>query len=440
MSLRTWAIGLLFFGMWTGVVPSSGESTLNVGTTTLSTNHTYISLTGAGTLTLEAGVTLTLQGTTGTFSGTLNGALGTLALSAGTHTFLTQPGSTLGTVALAAGTKLHVGDASASGYLKVNAVSGAGTVHIGEKGTYEVGGDQAIGAIEGSGTLDLKGYTLTTRATAASPFSGKITSLEESGGLCLGDNLYCNTMEGSYLNYFGREPSGQTLYLGYGGGEGVLSVRSNAYSSGGVFVGYTGKGTLNFLNGLSYTGTTFSLGNESTAASVGIVHVTGDMSYAATSPLVLGYNAVDGGTGSLLVSGGLTVTSTINIGRVGTFSAGSLAGTGTLNFLQNSTLTLDGTADGTFSGAIKSSTAGNGTIIKNGAASQTFSGNLTTFSGNIAVNEGALTAGALTQANLLMPNAGTYTLTGDQAWTRLNGADGRITFIAKRLEKFAKKM
>ncbi|GHS91367.1 hypothetical protein AGMMS49949_01630 [Alphaproteobacteria bacterium] len=414
----------------------------------LTASEAYTYVMGPGELTMNTYTLTLMEGSeTESFDGMLNGASGKMTFWEGDHTFKTQPGSTLGAVEFADKTspelegfskevKLHIGTDAAEGYLKVNAVSGEGLVNIGEKGTYELGGNQTISVLEGSGTLDLKGYSLTTKTTSLSPFAGKITS--SGGRLTLTEDIYLNTTEGSSIYVLSRVVMGPTLYLGYDGGDGFLSITvkdTDTYFGNGAFrVGHTGKGTLNFVNGLRYTGTAFHIGNESTAASVGIVNVTGTMS-VATNPVHLGYNGTSGGTGSLNVSEGLTVSSALNIGRVGTFSAGSLAGTGTLDFKQDSTLTLNGTADGDFSGTLNSAEAGYGTLIKNGSAAQTLRGPLTNFTGNITVaeNGGSLTVAAVGQHDapahiLTLGSSSAYTLTGAQYWKGIDGA-GTLTLL-----------
>ena len=128
---------------------ASSSAVVSLGANTLTTGADNSSTTYAGAITGTGGLTKTGTGSL-TLSG-INTYIGATIVSSG---------------------KLVV--AGGSAIADTSAVSVAGT------GTLELGSAEAIGALNGAGTVLLDGHALTTRSATATTFSGAITG---SGGL-----------------------------------------------------------------------------------------------------------------------------------------------------------------------------------------------------------------------------------------------------------------
>ena len=197
----------------------SGSGTLEInGIASIEANITLsvASVTGAGTLSIASGYTLTLETNLTLTSLTITGA-GTLSIASG-YTLTIGGNIALsvasvtgaGTLSIASGYTLTV---SGNVTLSVVSVTGAGTLEIASGYTLTVSGNVTLSVVSvtGAGTLEIaSGYTLTVQNTSISPsvlFSGSGT-LEIGSGVTGGSVSTTTTFWGFYVNAVTELPLG----------------------------------------------------------------------------------------------------------------------------------------------------------------------------------------------------------------------------------------
>jgi fibronectin-binding autotransporter adhesin len=293
----------------------------------LQVSSTGVIMLSSGTLNAE---TLNNGGSISVFEGTLSvtggGALNGTALTTGQTLVgydggggtLVQSGSlsqsVLGTLTVGSGTG-STGVASLSGGSLTASNADVGT--FGGVGTLlQSGGSSSLGYVllasgtTSAGTVSLSGGSITTQTLVVGALGGNGTLLQSSGSSSLGN-----------------------LVVSSNGGGGTVSLSGGSLSATTTTVGFTqvsypqGNGTL-LQNGGSSSLGALSVGggfiaNETT--STGIVSLTGGSLTASSTEIGGG----DGGGGTFLQSGSLTVSSlgTVTVGSVGTIvlSDGTMA-------------------------------------------------------------------------------------------------------------------
>lgn len=312
-----------------------------------------IRLDTRGTLSADAGATLTVSGSiSGTGDLRKEGA-GTVLLS-GNNSY---GGNTL----IAAGTLLAAGG---------NAIPDWSGVTIEAPGLLSLAHNESIASLSGEGRVDLSSHVLTISGGATTTFIGSISGagqlrIENGSTVALaGDNSYTG----------GTSISGSTLFVGAGG------------TSGSIQGDVVNDGTLAFFR-------------ADTAAFGGAISGSGTVAQIGTGTLILsGNNSYTGGT--LVTAGGtLQVSQSANLGseqsdvvlQKGTLAiAGGFAtsrtmrldGGGTVSVADGGWLTLTGSVIGT-NGLTKS---GAGTLIL--AGSNSYSGGTVITQGRLQVGDG----------------------------------------------------
>ena len=379
---------------------------------------------GRGTLRIEGG---------GQVSNVNNGKLGVSPGSTGTVT-VTGDGSKWTT-----GGDLSVG-CSGSGTLNIEAGGEAGHryCYIGENpgstGAVTVTGANSKWPIsrglyvskEGGGTLTVADGGLVTAGTLyASPGNllgnGTITATQ---GAVLDADLVFDAAHGTT----------QTLAFGTGG---TLSL--TVTSAGDLGAGYKGTGTLRIADGMAITAVTGYLGYYSGSIGTATVDGKGAAWNTTGSLYVGGSSGAAGGTASLTVKNGgsVTVAGTLTLWKSdsavtvsgGTLTAGTLSGTmGTTRITDpvgGTALTVGSTASSTFSGTIVDDT-GPGSLTKVGSGAQTLGG-VNTYSGGTTVSAGWLRLGT----NNALPLGKNVTVQGGSTLSigAYSSSPGTVTLI-----------
>jgi len=500
-----------FSGVIAGISMTSGITKTSSGTLTLSGDSTFVGITqiddgtitlsgslGSGTVNVSSGATLN-DTNGGLPSGASLTNAGTVVLGANdTIASLTNSGTINGTgytltattYALNGGSEINAdlgaGTITSNGAVAINGTTSAatidivtGTVTLGSggrltntptvtvDGNMDLGGNETIGSLLGTGGVSVQDGTLTSNSGT---FSGVIFGTNSSYGLTKATSQTL-TLSGDNTYVGPTHVTAGTLSL-----QGILESTSIIIDSGATFTdsdgglyatpaltvngtfnledddgidALSGSGIINLQNSiLTVNSGTFSgsinegvagdgVNDGLTKASLGTLTLSGSSSY-------LGTTQVDEGTliltGSLAsgnvnvaagatfedVNGGLLSTSTATV--LGTFTLESsnainaLNGSGTVN-LDGSTLTL---AQGVFTGVA----AGNGGITKTSSDTFSLSGN-NTYTGTTQVNGGILSLtgsldssiinivsgatlqdmnGGLSESNAMLTNAGTLLL------------------------------
>ncbi len=322
------------------------------------------------------------------------------------------------------------------------------------QGTYQLGGLTGLlantliinqsgssvnsGVFTGAGSLVFTGGG-TMNMTGASNFTGGLTieggsTIDTTGGGTFANSLGVTVADGA-----------STLIVGTATGIGSLTnagtVTANAMF--GVGGNVTNTGTLN----VNYVDPNAASPMPSLVVNGSVTNTGGTINLAADSITLIGGNLVNSGTvsnnaGALRVGGNVTNSGTIGIGAnsVTTFtgslantgmittasalSIGSLSGaSGTITLNNTALLTINQTANGTYSGTI----TGSGSVLKDGAATLTLAGVANTFSpaaleiaqGTLAVNG----AGILNQALAVAVDGGATLglVSGNQTIHNLTG-------------------
>ena len=333
-------------------------------------NDTIASFSGAGSITLGNGNTLTAfsDNSSASYGGDLSGAGGFTKAGTGTLT-LTGTNTYTGTTTIDAGT-LQLGDSGTTGSIAGSVVNN-GMLVFNRSNAVTMNSSQII---SGSGNLTQAGLgTLTL--SGANTYSG-ITSINNgvlviSSDGNLGEAPVSATADSLVLNGGTLQTTAnfslnanRSISLGANGGTFLLNSSTLTYS--GVIAGTgnltkTGSGTLTLSGANTFSGiTTIKSGNLSISSDSNLG--------AAPSSATAGKLVLDGGT--LLTTANLTLDA-----NRGVTLNGSLGGT--FNQNANTTLTHAGVIDGT------------GKLIKAGQGTLVLSGT-NTFSGVTSINNGVL--------------------------------------------------
>ena len=300
--------------------------------------ETIASFSGAGSIVLGSGGTLTIGGgnTSWTFAGPISGAGGLVKTGTGTLT-LTGTANSPGSLTANAGT-IAIGAAGAISSATVLGASGAGIVDLGTTSTTAGGLNLTGGRAQTStGVLTLAGDAVATSSGG--------TAAVVAGKLALSGT--------------------RTFTVNAGGATSDLTISAIVSGSGSLIK--AGSGVLLLSAANSYSGTT--------TINAGTLRLSGGAAIADASPVTFA-NA----SGAVLDLAGSSET------------VGALAGGGALGgniTLGSGTLTSGGNnTSTTYSGAI----SGSGGIAKNGTGTLTLAGT-NSFAGATAVNGGILRLG-----------------------------------------------
>jgi len=250
-----------------------------------------------------------------------------------------------------------------------NVIASTSALNVGAGGTFELNWsvNQTLGSLAGSGSVNIRGNTLTVGDSTSTTFSGVLSDSgsygtlvkQGSGTLTLSG---ANTYTGPTTINAGALVVANSSALG-------TSTYGNTVASGAA---------LQFQGNVTLTEGEFSVAGTGVGGTGALRNISGNNTLAA---------AVD-------LAGDTTVTST----------AGSLTVSGQVNVGSSSTLTVAGAGNTEFSGAITNSSnitqSGTGTLTFSGSSANSFSGALTINSGTVVFNKtagtDAFTGSALT--------------------------------------------
>jgi fibronectin-binding autotransporter adhesin len=343
---QTQGTGALIFGNTAGTVTVSDTVSASAGLQLATSGYLLtggtISLTGAtsgsNTITVNSAVTGTINSILAGSAGMTKAGAGTLALG-GANTLT-------GTVAVAAGTLATTTS---------NVVANAAFVDVSSGAIFQLGGNDTVAAILGSGTVDVQANTLTADTAATGSFAGVIQGtggLTKAGAATFtlsGNNTYsgatnvnAGTLATSAADRIGNSSdvtvaSGATLQLG--GAETVGSIAG----AGGVAIGGSAFTAGGSGASTSYSGAISGVGGSFTKAGAGTLTFTGSNTYTGATTVSAGTLAFSGagsvdstslvvGSGATLdvsaVTGGYTLGSGKTLSGVGTVAGGMTLGNG----------------------------------------------------------------------------------------------------------------
>ena len=407
----------------TGSITTSAGVIYNYATsdsyTTLAVTNSSIS---AKTLTFGGGANYTVSSTvTGNNSTASNN---TLTISAGTTTF-TGTVSNFGTIAVASGATLNLsgevsfsGESTLTGAGAVN-ISGTGTKTFGtiktlesgqnvNKSTLTIAKDTTVSATNFNNAWGLKTLTVNGALKVSEKFSYANGSKSDGGDTITGTGTISATTfnigNNGYYNV-----SGVTLEVGSGGivhdathtyalNLGATTVKATADF---IFVADGTTGSTNLTD--ATTGTTFDTNGKAVTVNA-VLNGSGKLVKSGAGTLTL--NGANTYTGETNISAGTLVagsasalgTGTVSVAEdaelsLGTnaVSIGTLSGAGTIGLATgttSSTLTVNLSADGEFSGTLSGAVS----LAKSGSKSLTLSGDNSSLTGNVEINAGTLVA------------------------------------------------
>jgi fibronectin-binding autotransporter adhesin len=367
------------------------------------------------------------------------------------------------------------------------ALSDSAAVTITSPGRLQLGGNETIGGLMGSGSVDLGANALTLANSSNANYAGNISG---TGGVTFagtasqtlsGTNSYTGatqvnsgTLRAGSTSAFGSGSSvsvasGATLDLaGFNTSVGILTgagnltlgsaaLRVGGTNSSSTFAGvisgtgsvnHVGTGTLTLSGANSYSGgTTVSQGTL--AAGAAGVFGTGAMNVASGATLDLaGFNNSVGaltGAGTVALGAG---TLTANTGAAGATFAGTLTGTGGFTMAGTGVQTLSGVNSYTGATTVNSGTLragstgalGAGAVTVASGATLDLAGFATTLqtlngTGSVAIGAGALTVGANNSSSsfagvisgpgsLTQTGTGTFTISGANTYTGATNVNG----------------
>ena len=389
-----------------GALASGAPLVVNSGTLNLSDSNTTSALSGlGGTLAIASSSVLTINGSSGAFSGSISGLGGiavtnsaTLTLNGANNTY-SGPTSLIGSATL---------NASAS---TANTLSSGSDITIAASATLALNGqDNAVPSIAGSGHVNLGAGTLSLTASSTT-FSGNIFG---TGGLSInalgtftlnstGINLYSGLTTLSNLgtlvaNAAGAFSPNSTVYLqnngelslngfdntiqnlkGDAGGIVSLSTNTLTFGADNASWAFAGQITSGIGGGLTKNGTgTFTLtGTTNNYLGTTTVNSSGSFQAGATNSFSAYSDFLLNGTSTLDLNGWDNTISDLN-GGSGTFV---LLTPGT----DSGTLTIDG-GIGTYNGSIS---AGGGLTLTNGSTF-TLTSTLNDYSGPTLVTDSSI--------------------------------------------------
>ncbi len=390
-SSSTWTGGTKLtegiLNLFSGSALSSGTLTMNGGTLEFTTS-TPLTVANAISIPLAMTADISVDGATHTLSGIISGS-GGLAKSGPTELILSGNNTYTGGTSVTAGT-LTLGI--------TNGVPASTSLALAPSTTFKLSTfNENLGALTGTGTVDLGTGTLTAGGSLSSTFAGNITGLGNFSKTGTGTL----TLSGKLLH------SGQTSA---NGGTLVVSNANSLSSSSDLGVGI--QGTLDLRASQSIP-TILGKGNVSLGANTLTLAPASDGSFLG-SLKGNGGSLVKNGVGNFTLSGSNTYTGSTTVNRgtlflasgslagtvtvagnagfaiVGDRSIGSLSGAGNVS-VGNATLTLGGDSNSTtFSGDFSSDGAGVGLVTKVGSGTFTLDKSGMAYSGGITVSEGLL--------------------------------------------------
>jgi fibronectin-binding autotransporter adhesin len=380
---QTQGTGTLIFGNTAGTVTVSDTVSASAGMQLATTGYLItggtISLAGAtsgsNTITVNSAVTGTINSILAGSAGMTKAGVGTLSLG-GVNTLT-------GTVAVTAGTLATTTS---------NVVADAAFVNVSSGAIFQLGGNDTVAAILGSGTVDVQSNTLTANTAATGSFAGVIQGtggFTKTGGATFtlsGNNAYlgvtsvnAGTLATSAADRISNSSdvavaSGATLQLGGAetvgsiAGAGNVAIGGNAFTSGG-----SGSST-------SFSGVISGAGGSFTKAGAGTLTINAAQAYT-------GATNVNAGTLALGASGAIATSPTVNVASGATLDVSAVAG-----FTLGATQTLAG------AGSVVGPTAVSGTINPgDSGAIGTLTLGATTLNGggvlNVALFDASSTAG-----------------------------------------------
>ena len=378
-----------------GVVSNGSITKAGSGVLTLSGANTYSGGTqlNAGTVVLGHADGL---GSTGTI--TLGG--GTLQYGSGITTDLSARFSTAASQQYAVDTNgndvtFATGLTSSGGNLTK---SGLGTLILGGSNTFDGSTTISAGNLSISSTAALASTSgISLGDTAALIYTGAAASFDRNISVTSGTGTIRNTGSGLLTLSGTLTKNGTTLTLA-GGSSGITVSGAIGGSNANSDLVIDG-GSVTLASANSYNGPTSIINGATLTAS-------------ATNAL-----PTTNGRSAISIDATGTGSSTLALGT--SQSVASLTGVASSNVtLGSNTLTI-GTTSGntTFAGRITGGSSS--ALVKDGASTQTLTGNNSAFTGTTTINSGTLVAGAANAAggasNVIINNGGSFLVTADNA-------------------------
>ena len=461
-----------------GTVGDGGLTLVNLGNITAS-GSAGMSIT-AGSMTNSGQITATAGSILGITSGSINNASGTILANGG---MVQLPGPGGGSETITGGniSVVNGGTLTASSSTTLNGVTmsvdGSSSAslggHVGNGSTVTVSGTLTLdGATFNSSLLNNSGTVKTTVSTL-STLSGALinnagasinvvngSALELEGGGTYTNNGTINIgSTGAQTELALDESNGATSNTVTLGGSGTLTLSNNSNNS----IQETGSG-MTLVNGAGHTiqgagtigdgGLTLvNLGNITASGSAGMSIIAGSMTnsglIAATAGSTLGItsHSITNTGGTILANGGTVQlpgpgggSETITGGNISVVNGGTLTASSS-TILNGVTMSVDGTSSaslggqvGNGSGVVVSGTLTldgakfNGSLLTNGGTVNTTVSTLSTLSGALIHNAGAI-INVVNGSALELESGGTYTNAGTinvmntAQLSVLNGAD-----------------
>jgi autotransporter-associated beta strand protein len=392
----------------------TGGTTINGGVLQIGSGSTTGSIAGN---VVDNGMLVFNRSDAVVFNGNISGA-GTLRkIGTGTLT-LSGSNSYSGATLIDSGTLQVSSGAAIDDLSKVQMAAGA---------TLALGANETVGSLEGFGSVNTGGFTLTTGGNNSStPFTGQISG---SGGLTKAGNGVLQL--GGTNTYSGATTIIAGIVIANGGSAiGDLSAVDVGFDTELLLGGNEVIGSLAGAGNVNLGGFTLTAGGNNTSTTYsGVISGSGGLTKAGTGTLTLsGSNTYSGFTsilgGTLLANGGAALSnlSTVDVSAGAMLVLGAAETIGALHgagSVDNGGFTL--TTGGNNSGRIFSGVmSGSGGLIKIGSGTQVLSGN-NTYSGLTTISAGTLQLG----------NGGT---TGSVAGDVVN--NGRLQFARSNATTF----
>ena len=385
-------------------------------------------ISGTGALTKLGGGTLTLTGNN-TYSGVTTISNGTLAIGGGGTTGSIASSSIVDNAALQFNRSdaiTYSGTISGTGILTK---TGSGTLTLSGVNTYSGGTTVGLGTIEftqrtglGTGTITLNDSSTNGDVTLSSLYSVSTSSVPTDSNYFISNSITVapRTSGASGTTTLRTTDTGagpKTAFSGTLTLNAPLTIIAGNTDRTSWYGQITGDGNLTVSGSISGgcpaggNQCRFTL-NRDTSLPALANDFTGTLSLVGTGTKVQ-FTPLSGGTTNTVPTGiSLNLGAGTEVYNYLSFQARSLTGSGTLNGMATSTVTVENLTDSTFSGSIINS-SGTLSLIKSGAGTLTLSGN-NTYNGTSTITAGTLSIG----------NGGT---TGSLASTTINN-NGLLTF------------
>jgi autotransporter-associated beta strand protein len=390
---------------YTSTFPSNNAASFTSGTYNFAGMGAVIFV---GNVTVASGVTVNFASTGSTFS--TNGNVRTFDIgSGGLFNFNSQAVSTgtLGFIKSGSGTLFISGGSAYTGGFTLNA------------GTMVVGGVNALGT---GGSLSLNGGTLC--ASSTKDLTAKFSSITIGGDVQFGEitgniALAAGASNLTFSNNMSLGSSLRTLTLGGSGTIAFGGIISNTGSNGLTFTANSnGTGRFDITGTNTFTGPVNINGNGTGVAEV---RFTTDASIGNSTNTI----TIDGGRFGIVSGGTVTIASTRNI-AVGSTTGTSITAPGSTGAL-------------TYNGVIADKSGSTGILSKQGSGILSLGG-VSTYTGNTAINNGTIqlttgdnrlpTGTVLSLGQAASTNLGTLNLNGlNQTIAGLNSTTGSASAL-----------